>query len=1294
MRAPNLTLAGNLRWTRSGTVWADWLLTPLAYGFRPDKDKDAVRTLHRSLFRSLPGESLLLRLCAGLDPAAVVERMVRGVDLHAHPDWAAECEATLDTLDAICPGQRVFWLSVPLGDVRGRDRLAEPARAAFSDLRDALGLPRAGVTDAQLHRRAAQARTIAEGIPAPFRPRPVTPAQMVWLHLHAQQRGLFVDVDLPDTDTTGGSAGPTLAAELLTPRAGSVLGEAMLDEGGQSDLPPRSLKAANPLSRRYLKVSQPDRVDQFPASYQSMLVLSDVPSEGMQFPGSEFLGRIDESGIEVDWALRLLQRSSAAAQASNRRSLRSLNEQFSQRDGEVSHGLATLDRAAAELADYAAVLEEDKHEVELQATTVFAVAGQDPDSATAQARALADFFAEAGYKLTQPLGYQEQLWWAMTPGAPAGKVIRDYAQITTSRALSAAVPLASTDLGDWKGSLLGLNVSTGRPGVVLHDPAGASAKDVSGSLGTAGELGAGKALALDTPIPTPSGWARMGDLAVGDRVFDETGHPTEIDGVSPVMVDHRCFEVVFSDGSTIIADAEHLWTTLPDRIRSLPAKRNHRARAAGSVDMVDLNAHTAELTGPAWATHGVTATTQQLADTLTTHGGRQANHAIPTTAPLDLPDVDLPVDPYVLGAWLGDGSKNVGQITSADPEILAFIAAAGYQVTKLTGRYLYSITLPAEPTPGPQTRPCRNCGQSMTARYSTRAYCSHTCARQARRAGAAPLARGICEVCRRELAPSSTGRRCATCWHSASFRGRLGLLGVLRNKHIPTVYLRASERQRRTLLAGLMDTDGTVAPAGACQFTNTSRQLAHDVHELACSLGYRATLVEGRARLEGRDCGPKWTVAFTTSDAVFHLPRKAQAQMERTTAHTVSRTRYRYVTAVREVPSQPVRCIRVAAASRLFLAGPTMIATHNSVTLKKLAGDVVDTGGVIVVPDRTAMGEWAEWADSVTVSTVVDVADPKVSLDPLRLFGAKVGARVAQSFLTPLLNIAPTSERGVLLAQVLDAAYLCEHGLVGLGQLLAHLEDGCALPGAAELGRVMNVYARNDLGRVVFDSDLPPLQVGDARAVIVRTHTLQLPSRDQLEHEHLFKQMSLEKTFGRAMYALIAALARRICFANRDQLGVFVVDEAHHITASPEGELEIVDFIRDGRKHAAAVFLGSHDPEADFGSSTLRGLIPTRLVMRQRDVALARRSLEWLGLDPTDETLLKMLMEDTSPVGPNGVDEARRGEAFLRDSSGNIGRIKVLPPALPSRNAAVRTSPPEVGADAFAVGRPAGQEPA
>jgi hypothetical protein len=833
MRSPARCLAGNLRWTRSGTVWADWRLRALPYGFRPDRDKHDVRALHQALFRALPGESLLLGLCSGLDPAAVVERMLDGVELDRCPDWATECEATLDTLDEIGPGQRVFWLSVPLADGRAADRLLEPLRAAAADLRDSLALPRAGIPANDLSRRLEQARKVAEGIPAPFRPRPATPAQMVWLHLHAQQRGLFLDMDLPDPD-----ASRDVSGQLLTPRSGATLPEPLLDEGGQSDLSRRDVRGWNPLTRRYLKVDQPGQADSSPPSYQSMLVLSDVPAEGMIFPGSEFVGRIDECGLEVDWAMRLQVRSSDQVAAQNRRALVNLNEQYGQREGEISHGLNTLDQAAADLAEYARVLESDKLEVEVQATTIFCVAAPTASGVNDLSRGLADYLGAAGYKVTQPLGYQEDLWWAMQPGAPANKAVREFAQITTSRALAAAVPLASTELGDNKGSLLGLNISTGRPGVILHDIAGAATRDVSGSLAIAGELGAGKSL-----------------------------------------------------------------------------------------------------------------------------------------------------------------------------------------------------------------------------------------------------------------------------------------------------------------------------------------------------------------------------------------------------------------------------------------------------TLKKLAGDVVDRGGRVICADRTPMGEYANWARSVTQATVIDINAPKVSLDPLRLFGLSAGSRVTQSFLTPLLNIAPTSERGVLISDVLDPAYLHEHGITGLGSLQAHLKYGCRLSGAVELARTMNVFARRDFGSVIFDEELPPLRPSTP-AVVIRTHTLELPTRGELEHEHLFAQMRLEKIFGRAMYALIAALARQICFSDTGVLGLFVVDEAHHITASPEGEREIVDFVRDGRKHRAAVALGSHDPEEDFGSPTLRGLIPTRILMRHRDKTLAKRGLAWLDMDPDDE-LVELLTEGTSPVGPSGVEEHRRGEAFLRDSSGNVGRVKILAPCVPARNQAVRTSPPE-----------------
>ena len=71
----------------------------------------------------------------------------------------------------------------------------------------------------------------------------------------------------------------------------------------------------------------------------------------------------------------------------------------------------------------------------------------------------------------------------------------------------------------------------------------------------------GKALALDTPLPTPDGWTTMGEVRVGDRLFDAQGRPTTVVAATDVMRDRPCYEVTFSDGSVIVADAEHLWVT-------------------------------------------------------------------------------------------------------------------------------------------------------------------------------------------------------------------------------------------------------------------------------------------------------------------------------------------------------------------------------------------------------------------------------------------------------------------------------------------------------------------------------------------------------------------------------------------------------------------------------------------------------------------------------------------------------------------------------------------------------------
>jgi replicative DNA helicase len=73
--------------------------------------------------------------------------------------------------------------------------------------------------------------------------------------------------------------------------------------------------------------------------------------------------------------------------------------------------------------------------------------------------------------------------------------------------------------------------------------------------------GVGKALAVDTPLPTPTGWTTMGSVAVGDRLLGADGEPTRVVAATDVLLDRRCYEVEFSDGTVIVADAQHQWPT-------------------------------------------------------------------------------------------------------------------------------------------------------------------------------------------------------------------------------------------------------------------------------------------------------------------------------------------------------------------------------------------------------------------------------------------------------------------------------------------------------------------------------------------------------------------------------------------------------------------------------------------------------------------------------------------------------------------------------------------------------------
>jgi len=427
----------------------------------------------------------------------------------------------------------------------------------------------------------------------------------------------------------------------------------------------------------------------------------------------------------------------------------------------------------------------------------------------------------------------------------------------------------------------------------------------------------GKALALDTPLPTPTGWTTMGEVQVGDQLLGADGLPTTVVAATKVMQQRPCFEVEFSDGSTIVADAEHQWQTQTraERKAAFPrqslvgASPGPRSGAPSSTFKV--------------RSAGSVRTTAEIAATLRLdRTDRRLNHSVALARPMGLPEADdLLLPPYVLGAWLGDGSSADSRLTSADPEIATFIEGEGIDIRHV-GRYLYSMKLPRVEV---HTRECVICSATFTPQTNQVKTCGRECGGKSR--GIGPISQGVCADCG---GPSSGYARCRSCYHDhGTVKGLLRKLAVLGHKHIPASYQRASEMQRRALLAGLLDTDGTVTAGGCAQFTSTSPVLAEDVYELIVGLGYRC----GRSRKRVKGKTPESSIAhmltFSSADHVFWLSRKREAHQSRR-SRKIERRNSRFITAVKPSESVPVRCLQVDNGDHLFLAGRSMIPTHNS----------------------------------------------------------------------------------------------------------------------------------------------------------------------------------------------------------------------------------------------------------------------------------------------------------------------------------------------------------------------------
>ncbi|GEL19998.1 ATP-binding protein [Pseudonocardia asaccharolytica] len=978
---------------------------------------------------------------------------------------------------------------------------------------------------------------------------------------------------------------------------------------------------------------------------RDVAVLSVGLMEGLRIPEVDdpWMQRSDRLPFPVEWSARIYVRRPEDVTAELQRQMGKVRSQI--RHYTHDHDLDPP-MSLARQADRVLEIEDEVTSGLTQLNTRLygwwriAVSGRDEAEAVSRAQQVLDVYRpkvqiehpEAQYRYAREF----------IPGEPlASAAYRRRGSVTWA---ASAVPTATASVGDRRGIMLGETCTATRRPVAWDPWLAQEVRRASGLTAIVGGLGSGKALALDTPLPTPTGWTTMGEVQVGDELIGRDGSPTRVVAATEVMFGRPCYDVVFSDGSVIRADAQHEWLTRTRddwkaadrlaerlaqaaRVRELagavpesrctcgcggPTGRTEYARAAAGLKAGD---HFRFIRGHSRRGHirttpsrtPIVHTTAEIAATLTWGPNGQRNHAVPVAEPFELPDADLPVDPYVLGAWLGDGTSIRAEITVYHREIVESIEAAGQE-------------------------------------------------------------------CRPHRTPNRFGL-------IGTLQQRLRTLGVLGDKHIPAQYLRASEQQRRALLAGLLDTDGHCTPSGTIEFSVTDERLALGARELVQSLGYQARLRTRPVLGRTPSSSVAYTVAFATADPVFRVGRK----LARQTTNQRSTNGYRYIVDVVPVEPVPVRCVQVDNDEHLYLAGETCIPTHNSfltglITYKTLRAGarwtVLDPSGPLA--ELTRLPELAPFARHINLLRAdpgilnpyrvvaeprpehfADDEDPERSWRRERSLAAATRRRLVLDVLTGLLpyDVARLPHTRIVLlravrevggspdrhpGQVIEA--LCRHAREGeehAGVVADFLSERRELPQAALL---FPDTSRDD----------PWAADRDYRLTVLTMQGMTLPRPGSPREEW---------TDGESLAVELLNLAswltqRTIYDADRNLRKGVALDETHFLSQVPTGKVLIDRLARDSRKFNVRALFASQLAGDLLRVSGFASLVNAVFVGRTDDEEAQAEALRLLKV-PTGvgyEQLLGTL--SPRPRHDDRPDDTPRQFVFA-DGHGGVEKIRI-----------------------------------
>ena len=330
-----------------------------------------------------------------------------------------------------------------------------------------------------------------------------------------------------------------------------------------------------------------------------------------------------------------------------------------------------------------------------------------------------------------------------------------------------------------------------------------------------------------------------------------------------------------------------------------------------------------------------------------------------------------------------------------------------------------------------------------------------------------------------------------------------------------------------------------------------------------------------------------------------------------------------------------------------------------SYTSKILAGAHLLRGGRLVVLDRTELGEWKTFIETVMweVAGTRDVAVLRLDegadfdLNPLRLFNDKQTAIKHATSVCQILTGVKTRSGGDLAVLIKGIRHIVDNRLP-----INRLYRQSVLT-KKELARSIEGFAENTrMGKMVFNNAKGKQLDTDAAAIVWWVPGLTPPPPGLSEDD-----LSLDHVISSAIAYLVSALTRQSTFGDLKRFGVNMYDEAWALTSSQAGSDLLRQEIRDGRKHNAALWLASQHPsdlgaaiskgavDAAASAQTLAAMIPTRMLFRLQTAEAAQLGLTWLGAEHTQDRIDQVMALQT-------------GQCIMRDLDGRICRVSINPP--------------------------------